>query len=282
MHRLCAFVRALLVASALVSAAAHAQLDAEPLPGDPKLVVFSYDANNSYRVFTRPLASTHIELAADERIKVLALGDTAGWITAARENNIFIKPRFPNSSTSGTLITTRRTYQFLFRSTQENGRWYQRVSFQNPEDLAIDAADADRQRLTATGTDQARPTAGADREPPAAARLALATSPEQLNFNYEISGNAEFKPLNVFDDGVSTFIQIRPGSQDIPAVFRLLGGDKDIELVEYVLKGNSLVVPRVMDAGLLKLGREEVRFYNKTRVTRKFFGGYSFGEGAGQ
>jgi type IV secretion system protein VirB9 len=265
------------------AASVSAQLDADPLPGDPRLVVFSYDANNSYRVYTRPMASTHIELGNEERVRMLALGDTAGWITAARDNHIFIKPRYPNVSTSGTLITTRRTYQFVFRSTQDGGRWYQRVTFQFPEDLAIEAADADR--LKWMTPDAARSTAmaeadGTSGQAVSQRRSALAVTPEQLNFNYEIEGSADFRPLNVFDDGVSTYVQLRPGAQDIPAVFRLVNGPRDIELLEYTLKGGSIVIPRVLGAGLLKLGQDEVRFFNRKRISRHWLGGYRYGEGA--
>jgi len=261
---------------ALLSFVVQAQVDAEPLPGDPNLVTFSYDPNNSYRVFTRPLASTHIELEKDERVKILALGDTVGWITAYKgDNNVFIKPRFANTNTPGTLITTKRTYQFVFRSTTETGRWYQRVSFVNPEDIAIDATEVDRAQLHAAngaGED------GASAQP-RQQRIALSAPPDKLNFNYEVVGEASFKPTAVFDDGESTFIQMR-GGQDVPALFRLVS-EKDIELVEYVLKGNTLHVPRVIDGGLLKLGTQEVRFYNRTRLKKGFFGGYDFTQGGG-
>ena len=262
---------------------AWAQLDAETLPGDPRLVVYSYDANNSYRVFTRPMASTHIELASDERVKLLALGDTAGWITAARDNHVFVKPRFPNGSTSGTLITTRRTYQFVFRSTQDGGRWYQRVSFQIPEELALDAADADRAKLSMT--DAVRPSSSGDIETMPgkgafAGRPVLAVTPDQLNFNYEIEGSADFRPVSIFDDGTSTYVQLRSVAQDVPAVFRLVNGPKDIELLEYTLKGSAIVIPRILGAGLLKLGPDEVRFFNRKRLTRNGPGGYRNGEGA--
>jgi type IV secretion system protein VirB9 len=261
----------------------QAQLDAEPLPGDPRLVLFSYDANNSYRVYTRPMASTHIELASEERVRLLALGDTAGWITAARDNHVFIKPRYPNVSTSGTLITNRRTYQFVFRSTQDGGRWYQRVTFQIPEDLAIDAAEADRAKLL--GSDIARPPSvgefdGSPGKGTFQGRSVLAVTPDQLNFNYEIEGSADFRPLSVFDDGTSTYVQLRSGTQDIPAVFRLVNGPRDIELLEYTLKGSSLVIPRVLGAALLKLGQDEVRFFNRKRLTRSWLGGYRYGEGS--
>lgn len=261
---------------ALVVFGAQAQVDPEPLPGDPNLVTFAYDPNNSFRVFTRPLASTHIELEQDERVKVLALGDTVGWITAYKgDNNIFIKPRFPNTNTPGTLITTKRTYQFVFRSTTENGRWHQRVSFVDPVGLAIDATEVDRAKLRAAGgTGAAERT---ERVELRGQRVSLPVPPEKLNFNYELVGEATFRPTAVFDDGESTFIQMR-GGEDVPALFRLVS-EKDIELVDYVLKGNTLQVPRVLNGGLLKLGTQEVRFYNRARLKKGFFGGFDFMEG---
>ena len=266
-------LKSLIVAAALsiVGICAHAQVDADPLPGDPKLVIFQYDENNSFRIYTRPLATTHIQLDNDERVKVLALGDTAGWMTAQKDNNIFVKPRYPNTNTSGTLITTKRTYQFVFRSTTESGRWYQRVSFQNPSDMLIEVADVDRRSLAAATqpTEAANATVVENIE---ASRHAKVVSPELFNFNYEITGAEAIRPLNVFDDGNATYIQLRK-PEDVPALFRLVG--KDMELVDYILKGsNTLVVPRVMDAGLLKLGNQEVRFYNRNLVSKKLFGGY--------
>jgi len=261
---------------ALFVSGAQAQVDAEPLPGDPKLVTFSYDPNNSYRVFTRPLASTHIELEKDERVKFLALGDTAGWITAYKgDNNIFIKPRFPNVNTPGTLVTTKRTYQFVFRSTTENGRWYQRVSFSNPEDIAIEAMAVDRARLQSVDGGVVERS---DRSELRNQRLTLSAPAEKLNFNYELVGDASFRPVAVFDDGESTFVQLRSG-QDVPALFRLMS-EKDIELVDYVLKANTLQVPRVLEAGLLKLGAQEVRFYNRHKVKKSLFGGNEINDGA--
>lgn len=242
---------------ATLSTGALAQIEAEPLPGDPKLVEFSYDVNNSYRVFTKPMASTHIQLEKDERVTVLAMGDTASWITANRDNNVFIKPKYPNISTSATLITTKRDYQFVFRSTSENGRWYQRVSFQDPSRMLIENQDLERAQVNVTQDLTAN--AGASSQ-----RGTALVKPEQLNFNYEITGDSNLRPSSVYDDGSFTYIQLR-SDQDVPAVFRLIG--KDVELVEFNLRGTALVIPRILEAGLLKLGNSEAKFYNKTKET---------------
>lgn len=241
----------------------HAQVDADPLPGDPKLVVFQFDANNSYRVFTKPLASTHIQLDNDERLKIFALGDTAGWMTAQRDNNVFIKPRYPNISTSGTLITNKRTYQFIFRSTSENNRWYQRVSFQDPNDMMIEATEIDRRQLANLVTEKPGSSV-------AEIKTSQPVSPELLNFDYEVSGDAGIKPANIFDDGFATYIQMRQ-AEEVPAVFRMV--DKDVELVDYILKGNTIYIPKLLDGGMLKLGNQEVRFVNRKRAGKNFLNG---------
>ena len=113
-----------------------------------------------------------------------------------------------------------------------------------------------------------------------AGRPVLAVTPDQLNFNYEIEGSADFRPVSIFDDGTSTYVQLRSVAQDVPAVFRLVNGPKDIELLEYTLKGSAIVIPRILGAGLLKLGPDEVRFFNRKRLTRNGPGGYRNGEGA--
>ena len=247
----------------------YAQLEADPLPGDPKLVVFQYDENNSYRVYSKPRASTHIQLEKDEVLKVLTMGDTSGWLTAKKENNIFIKPRFQNTSTSGTMITNKRTYQFVFISTTDNGRWYQRVSFQDPANMMVESYENDilainRETKVLNGDTYSQDKHQNNESP-------LTISPENLNFKYDIVGEADIRPSNVFDDGFMTYVQLKEG-EDVPAVFRLV--DKNIELVDYTIRGNNLIIPRVMEAGLLKLGKQEIRFYNLKKMKKGLFSGY--------
>jgi type IV secretion system protein VirB9 len=267
----------------LVVGAASAQVIAEPLPGDPHLVVFPYDENNSFRILARPMAVTDIVLEPDEKLKVLVLGDTPGWQSAKNGNHVFIKPVFADRTTSGTLVTSKRTYQLMLISTNEAGRWYQRVSFQYPDLVAAQETEDDRDRLAAeSGASPVRATPKAevqDQAPAPAARDA--TTPEvdaaQLNFKYKITGDAPFKPINVYDDGHSTYVKL-PKDEDIPALFRIKKGG-EAELVDYALRyGDVLVVPRVLDAGMLKIGKDEVIFYNLTRIKRGFFGSIDLGE----
>lgn len=271
---------------ALVVGATSAQVIAEPLPGDPHLVVFPYDENNSFRILARPLAVTDIVLEPDEKLKVLVLGDTLGWQSAKNGNHVFIKPVYANRNTSGTLITSKRSYQLMLISTNEAGRWYQRVSFQYPDLVAAQETEEDRDRLNAdSGVSESSANPSATKspthaeQPPADTRSDASSDVDaaQLNFNYKITGEAPFKPINVYDDGHSTFIKL-PKAEDIPALFRVKKGG-EAELVDYALRyGDVLVVPRVLDAGMLKIGKDEVLFYNLTRIKRGFFGSIDLGD----
>lgn len=270
----------------LAVGAAYAQVIAEPLPGDPHLVVFPYDENNSFRILARPMAVTDIVLEPDEKLKVLVLGDTLGWQSAKNGNHVFIKPVYANRNTSGTLITSKRSYQLMLISTNEAGRWYQRVSFQYPDLVAAQETEEDRDRLVADSGGADAPATSTAPKAPAHAEQPPAdprsdASPEvdaaQLNFKYKITGDAPFKPINVYDDGHSTFIKL-PESEDIPALFRVKKGG-EAEIVDYTLRyGDVMVVPRLLDAGMLKIGKDEVLFYNLTRIKRGFFGSIDLGD----
>jgi type IV secretory pathway VirB9-like protein len=121
----------LFAAGACVIAPANAELIATPLRGDSRLVQFNYDADNTYLVLAKPKAVTHVQFAVDELIQSVAAGDTANWELTPTKNrkNLFIKPKFDDSDTSMTVITDKRTYQFVLRSTGDGKKWYQRVNW---------------------------------------------------------------------------------------------------------------------------------------------------------
>lgn len=225
------------------------------MPADTKLVTFRYDPNNTYLVYSRPMAVTHIQLGSDERVTAFALGDTVQWITEQSDSNLFIKPIRSEISTSATLVTNKRAYQLTLKAVGEKDKWYQRVSWQYP-DLII------RQQQQMAIEQQIREEKSVIREKEIAAsgpNVAL----ENLNLDYEVKGNGSFKPVNVFDDGKFTWLRISPNQQDLPAFFVV--NDGRTELANYVIKGDYLVIQRLFSEAVLRLGKEEVRVLNKRR-----------------
>ena len=242
------FAAAMACVTVLIGAAGARTALAQPLPlampQDTRLVVFRYDANESYLLLTRPGAVTHLALEPDETVVALALGDTVQWIVQDKGPNVFLKPIRADLYTSGTLVTNRRTYQLGLRSSPEGGAWYQRVSWTYPELLAI-AREAPARAAAVV----ARP----ERE-----RMAPDGVPvERLNFDYRISGRAPFRPVQVLDDGRFTYIQMPASLQEIPALF-VAGDSGEGERVNYLVRGRFMVVQRLADRFLLRLGRMQV------------------------
>ena len=242
-------LRAALLALGMMSVVvpASAEIKPIPMPADAKLVEFPYEPNDTFVVLTRAKAITDIVLHPDEEVIGLALGDTFQWQVKDAKGHIFVKPLRPNISTSVTLVTSVRTYQFTLQASPEDGVWYQRVSFTYPQLLVIE-----RERQVAAKRVQDTEAARLDAQV-ASPRL----SPENLNFEYAISGDATFRPTQVFDDGKFTWVRM-PKTQDMPAFF-MVAEDGGIELINTHLRGDYVVVQRLVNKLLLKLGKTEVK-----------------------
>lgn len=241
-----------------LSQAAHAELFATPLPGDTRLVQFEYDEDNTFLILARPKAVTHVEFGEDERIQTVAAGDTKEWELTPTQNrrHLFVKPIYDQVETSMTVITDKRTYQFVLRSTGPGAKWYQRVTWRYGKttmlELRAEEERADAQAIAEKAAAKER----ADQV------LAVGVSPHDLKFDYTIEGDAPFRPVSLFDDGKFTWIRLPARLAELPALFGLNEGG-DLGIVNYVVKGDYLVAQRVMDQGVLKLGRREVKFTRK-------------------
>jgi len=230
-----------------VAEIAHAQAAALPGPNDARLVLFVYDANDTYTILTRPGVVTDIQLARDETLDTLALGDTAQWTVAQSAGHVFVKPVRPDLYTSATLVTSQRVYQLTLRASPENGKWYQRVSWNYPDVLVYQRQEQARRR-------QQQEEEASRREQQTVTRgIAL----EQLNFGYTIKGSAEFRPTQALDDGKFTYLRMPAWLQELPTVF-VVGSDDRAELVNIIVRGDYLVVQRLAPRLLLKLGKAEV------------------------
>ena len=78
-----------------------------------------------------------------------------------------------------------------------------------------------------------------------------------LHFRYRISGDdPPWRPVQVFDDGAKVYVQFPPGitQGDMPPLFILgaLGGKA--EIVNYRVRGNTMIVDRLFAAAELRLG----------------------------
>ena len=231
-----------------------AELVATPLRGDTRLVQFPFDQDNTYLVLSKPRAVTHLQFAPDEGIQSVAVGDTQNWEINPTKNrkNIFIKPKFEDQETSLTVLTNKRTYQFVLRSTGDGRKWYQRVNFEYSRDLVLEMDQG-----PSPETDAPIVTTKPMAQVPSQPDVPEGIKPENLRFGYEITGDAEFKPSIAFDDGKFTYIVMPDKLQELPALFSVIDGSQ-YSLVNYTVKGNRMEVQRLIDTVVLKLGKNEV------------------------
>jgi len=262
--------KAVLSAGLLVGAGqfAGAEMVATPLRGDSRLVEFNYDQDNTFLVLAKPKAVTNIQFAADEVIQSVAAGDTANWeFTPTRtRKHLFVKPRFDDQETSLTVITDKRSYQFVLRSTGEGKKWYQRVSWVYASELVLSLDGSVGGDLPAAALAPVHAASAAKDSTPAG----MVIEPSALQFGYVIAGDAPFRPRVVFDDGKFTYFKMPSSLQELPALFAVIE-QNDYSLVNFEVKGDYLVAQRLLPLAVLKLGREEVRV-SKPAPKRSFLG----------
>jgi type IV secretory pathway VirB9-like protein len=273
------------ISLAFLAGQVQAELIATPLTGDTRLVQFTYDEDNTFLVLAKPKAVTHLQFAADEMLQSVASGDTAQWELTPTKNrkNLFIKPKFEGIETSMTVITDKRTYQFVLRSTADGKKWYQRVSWMYSSSLVLEQdALLDSQanmpmpgglpELNQGQSPAIRPLQPSFNLPSANSGVGSTTSlkPDSLRFNYKIDGDAAFKPTQVFDDGKFTYLRMPPEVQELPALFAVIEG-QEYSLVNYTVDGSYMVAQRLIDTAVLKLGKSEIRV-TKVKPTGGFMG----------
>lgn len=205
---------------------------------------FKYNSNKIYKVYCRPGFLTDIQVKSG--IEAFVLGDTVRWISAKVGTNIFVKPAENHIATSATLITQNRTYQFMLVASKS--KYYQLVKFALPANMVLFKAKRETTKVARTGNIKNK-------------RL-LAQVLNKMNFNFISSGNKSLKPVQVFAYNGFTYLQMPKKLQSEPVFFIVRNGR--LELVNYVVRGKYIIVERLFNKGVLKLGKKEAFIYIKT------------------
>lgn len=225
-----------------------------PAPKENRIVRYTYSPDVIFRIMTLPNLHTHIELGDDEGVKETpTIGDSAQWRVSGGPRNLYVKPLRNELETSLTIVSNKRTYQFqLISGSKSESQVFQKVSFIYPErelevklrkEEGVAVVEAEQNRLSSQV-------------------ISRDVDPAALDFGYEIKGNAPFRPTAAYTDGKFTFLPM-PNTQDAPAIF-LLDEEGKPSLINYQVKDRMIVVERMANRLLLKLGDAEVRVLRKT------------------
>ncbi|WP_336814123.1 P-type conjugative transfer protein TrbG [Bosea sp. MMO-172] len=199
-------------------------------------------------VVCSPLQVCDIELQGGEVVRDVLVGDTVRWkvepatsgASGGQAIHLIVKPTEAGLVTSMVVTTSRRTYHIQLKSHATH--YMARVGFDYPEDVSTRLADVNA-RIEAGGA---------------------GVPAEQLSFSYSVSGNAGWRPTQVYSDGTKTYIQFPESvaSRDAPVLFVVSGGQNRI--VNYRMKSNMMIVDYAIDKAILISG---VGWWTQEKVT---------------
>jgi type IV secretion system protein VirB9 len=213
---------------------------------DKRVKTISYRANDIIPVNASLKHVTHIDLGEGNLITDIEAGDTESWLfsTTAAGDGVFIKPVVEDAKTNLTIITDKRKYYFDIRRSEWSSTY--RVRFTYPEDEFAKV----QSKLDAQKKKTVQNSLEIDR-----------VAPEDWNFSYLLEGDKTTAPVNMFDDGVFTYLEF--GKRDIPAIFSV-DSMKNESVVNFHRSGRYVVLEGVFKQLTMRSGVDSTCVFNKS------------------
>ena len=221
----------------------------KPFQSSDGSVSFVY-GSGQIRVVCAPLQVCDIALQPGEQFNDMNVGDPRFLVEPSvtgsgmdQQIHLLLKPKDVGLDTSLVVTTDRRTYHFRLKSDRYEFMPY--VSFTYPDDAKA------KWRLIQQMQEQRRK------------ENTFSETNEylgDLNFNYSIQGNARFKPVRVYNNGVKTVIEMPKvmSQSEAPALLVLrkagLFHKSESVMVNYRVQGCRYIVDSVFDKAILVIG----------------------------
>jgi len=231
--------------------------NSKPFTGKDGSVTFLYGVGQP-SIVCAPLQVCDIALQPGEMVTSMHLGDERWFAESAVTGqginaieHVIIKIKDSGLETNLIITTDLRTYNLLLRS--DRTLYMPKVSFKYPQD---ELAEFNARRAKEATMRQEQ------------------TLPEtneylgDLNFDYDISGEAAWKPLRVYNNGEKTILQMPKDMKktEAPTLLVIRGGQgwfsKDEQvMVNYRVQGDRFIVDTVFDEAILitGIGRNQQR-----------------------
>ncbi len=238
---------------------------AKPIISDDGKVLFPF-GQGTPTLTCATLRACDIELEPGEQVvDKPKTGDSSSWSIGRMESgpeddkviHVIVKPRFEGKWATNLIVPTdRRVYHINLRSTDPDKDFISRAAFYYPEDLTA-----------SWGREAVKKKAEVDKQQAPVCTDLAPVALEKLNPDYKITGEAPFKPVRVFNDGVKTYIQM-PASVstgEMPDLVVTDDKDKPI-LANYRVplpcqagntRGLYFVVDKVITRAMLVLGQDD-------------------------
>lgn len=213
---------------------------------------YTYNENWVYEIYAQPYHLTDIILEEGEYVldDPLLSEDESVWeltaTVAINPNNglqiqhLFIKPAYSNLDSTMIVITTKRVYHFRLKSFNSTHMAMVRFNYPNTKNVWATAENKNANGVSVEN------------------EYITVTNPEYLSFDYKmIYGlrKPEFLPTRVYDDGNKTYIVVDDIvlHKELPLIF-----NEKNEIVNYTVKKNVFIIPRLINKVTLRLGKQKV------------------------
>lgn len=220
--------------------------------GSDGSVSFLYGATMP-RVIVAPLKITDIQFQAGEIIKDVQLGDTTRWMTSPsisgegknQVSHLLVKTTDVGLETTLFVSTNKRTYHMnLFSRKYE---YMPIIGFKYKDDI--------NQKWNTYNNHFKNEKKIQEESKSLKITTSISKNIDNLDFEYTITGEASWKPIRVYNDGIKTYIQMPSNMkyQEAPIFMVLDNGDNN-QLVNYRLKENNYIVDKLFKKGILIIG----------------------------
>lgn len=225
-----------------------------------QVVTLPYGEHKTYTIPIRTGMFTTFALPKDEPIQQFAVSDPgAVQLNVNAATNTAMLKLTTGMTVVGTIVTSKHTFYIEVTPAGRNDAWYQGVNWSfgvggfGQSNFSEGVFSATNNASVAGAGGIVPPTGGTLPDP---ANDIYSGTP---NFDYAISGKANFRPVAVWDNGRFTWIQFAKNTQELPALF--IDGPNGLEVVNYTVHadGTQILVNRLMPAFVLRVGKESVR-----------------------
>ncbi|MDX8355391.1 TrbG/VirB9 family P-type conjugative transfer protein [Cognatiyoonia sp. IB215182] len=223
----------------------------------------------------------NVEFEAGEKFSdTPILGDPVRWIMTPRLRTspdgtdtqyLAIKPAADAQTTTLTVYTDRRIYPIMLVPSRTSHTHILAYSYPDTreremrEHLAAQAAAAEAQKASAAAARAAERHAAQVARAAAVRQRGVETTQgavpaEDLDFNYNISGNGAFRPLRVYTDGQRTYIDLPDNYRgETPVLLAGTGQSNGVVNVRVSRDRRQLIADRSLSNFSLQVGRTRIR-----------------------
>lgn len=201
-------------------------------------MMFDYEPNRLYQIYTKPERITDIALEVGENLISVAGGDSQRWSISESQSgkepqlrrHILVKPHHLGISNNLVITTDRRTYHIEIHSL-DSVPYQASISWKYPASSILIGGSlkgGDGQKLT--------PMSGVGKG--------------QLNFNYHFvaTERPSWMPRRIFDDGNKTYIEFPESMQntEAPIIYGLTAA-KEQEVLNYRRYRNFYIIDHLIE-----------------------------------